>query len=389
MDLLPTLEKFYLLHPKVFDRKRDSKYWTMWIAIIVVTAFVSFRMMMGAFSPKIGLILGNSFNVLGLAGQVMSLGAGICCPLIPYFRIQLLRQKDKLPFLRDLLNYGDRRRKAILSDDDGKKIVQVADKMLRFLKPASKFVVIEFFLAIFVVCVIIPTMLLGVTLHNILFWSFWVLPQLVVGYYLAIDSMYVYGIIWFLPKYHLDMQSDVIIGKMEQFKMEQELREIHAIYLDHMYNRLVIRVKQFDILSRDLISSSRLVMSYAIGIIIFATTQHSNLALQYILCGCCVTIYVVFVSFLSTACSLSLRRKKMYHLANQLFVKASSQRKTTVRTLFTLRRLVKSLGNRSRPTICLTDESGVEFEPMEFFEFIFNTLINFTLIAKIYRDHLH
>src|SRR6266487_5479962 len=130
-------------------------------------------------------------------------------------------------------------------------------------------------------------------------------------------------------------------------------------------------------LSRNLISSSRFVISYSLGIAMFATTQQNNLALQYVVCGTAVIVYVVFVSFLSTACSLSIRRKKMYHLANQLFAKASKQRKTTIRTLFTLRRLVKSLGNTSRPTICLTEKSGEEFEPMEFLEFVFNILINF------------
>lgn len=168
----------------------------------------------------------------------------------------------------------------------------------------------------------------------------------------------------------------------------KNLNKTHVIYLDHMYNRLMVRVKQFDQLSRELISSSRLVMSYAMGIMIFATAQQNNVALQYLLSGACVIVYVVFVSFLSTACSLSIRRMKMYQLANQLFVKASKQRKTTVRTLITLRRLVKSLGNKSRPTICLTDTSGEEFEPIEFLKFVFNTLVNFTLVVNIYRDHL-
>src|SRR6266480_6225032 len=122
------------------------------------------------------------------------------------------------------------------------------------------------------------------------------------------------------------------------------------------------------------------------GFMIVSTTQQDNILLRYALSGACLTAYIIFVSFLSTACSLSIRRRKMYLLANQLFIKASKQRK--VRQLFILRKLVKSLGDMNRPTICLTDKSGEEFEPMEFVEFVFNTFSNFTLAVKVFRVHL-
>jgi hypothetical protein len=46
---------------------------------------ISFRLIIGAFSAKIGLMLGNYYYFVGVAGQVMALGAGICISLIPYF----------------------------------------------------------------------------------------------------------------------------------------------------------------------------------------------------------------------------------------------------------------------------------------------------------------
>ena len=125
--------------------------------------------------------------------------------------------------------------------------------------------------------------------------------------------------------------------------------------------------------------------SYSVGFMIVSTTQQDNILLRYFLSGTCLTVYIIFVS-LSTACSLSIRRRKMYLLANQLFIKASKQRK--IRQLFILRKLIKSLGDMNRPTICLTDKSGEEFEPMEFVEFVFNTFSNFTLVAKVFRVHL-
>ena len=56
--------------------------------------------------------------------------------------------------------------------------------------------------------------------------------------------------------------------------------------------------------------------------------------------------------------------------------------------LIILRRMVKSLGNNLRPTICLTDSSGEEFEPIEFVEYVAATFAQFTLAAKLYRNYL-
>src|SRR5205085_44035 len=130
---------------------------------------------------------------------------------------------------------------------------------------------------------------------------------------------YVFASIWYLPKYHLDIQTDVIIDKMEQYLTEPEIRDIHVIYLDHVYNQLLIRVKKFDQLSGDIISTGRLAMSYSIGFMIVSSTQQDNILLQYFMSGSCFIIYIIFVSVLLTACSLSIRRRKMYLFANQLF----------------------------------------------------------------------
>ena len=229
-------------------------------------------------------------------------------------------------------------------------------------------------------------MIEGVTLTNILFRSFRIFLDFVVCFYFASDWMYVFGAIWYLSKYHLDLQADVFINQLEQYITELELRDIHVIYLNHLYNKLVVRIKQFDQLSKDLISTSRLVMSYATCFVIVATTQQDNLALQYVHSCSALIIYMVFLSFLSTACSLSIRRSKVYFLANQLFIKASKQR--NIRQLFILRKLIKSLGSTTRSTICLTDQSGEEMEPMGFVEFVGNTFCNFTLAVGVFQTYL-
>lgn len=385
--LLQILEKHHLLHPKVLNRKGDLRYLSKCITIILITAFVGLRYTIGGFSPSIGLMIGNYFNIYGVAGQVMSLGAGICVVLTPYFRLRLFRQSDGLSFLSDLVDCGDSKQKSVLTGDYRTRFITFTDQILKICKPASQLLAADITLTVCVIGIIIPVVIQGVSIGNVLYWSLSFVPVPVLTYHFGVDTIYVLGSIWFLSKYHLDLQTDFVVEKMEDFLKLAELRDAHVFYLDIIFKRLLSRVKEFDRLSKDLISPCRLVMSYSMAIIIFATSQQSNLLLQIILSGTCSIVYVLFLSFLSTACSLSIRRKKMYILANQLFVK-SSQRSKSLRQLIILRRLVKSLGNDIRPTICLTEQSGEEFKPMEFLEFVSNTFTNFTLVAKVFRVHL-
>jgi len=291
--------------------------------------------------------------------------------------------------MTDLMAYKDERLRPILTRTNREKLIKFSEKVLKFLKIAAPFFVMEIWLTMMVVGIVIPLMVEGITMSNILFWSLLsTFPVLILGYYLGMDLIYIFASIWYLPKYHLDIQTDVIIDRMEQFLTEPEIRDIHVIYLDHVYNQLLIRVKKFDQLSRDIISPARFAMSYSIGFMCFATTQQDNILLRFFVSGTSLTAYIIVLSFLSTACSLSIRRRKMYLLANQLFIKASKQRKGKIRQLFILRKLVKSLGDMNRPTICLTDQSGEDFQPMEFVEFVLNTFSNFTLVAKAFRVHL-
>src|SRR6185437_16131547 len=101
-----------------------------------------------------------------------------------------------------------------------------------------------------------------------------------------------------------------------------------------------------------------------------------------------ISLYVVSLVFLYSSGSLSIRRRKMYQLANSLFVKISGQNRVPYRSLFILSRMIKSLGNDRYPSICLTDNSGDEFDPMEFFEFIADFIVIFLLVAKLYFDYL-
>src|SRR5205809_164582 len=105
-------------------------------------------------------------------------------------------------------------------------------------------------------------------------------------------------------------------------------------------------------------------MPYAFGFACFGAHFEDNLPLKVGIDTMVASVYVVIIVFLFAACTLSEKRKQMYVLTNQLFVKISQSRNSPA-SLVILRRTIKSLGNTNKPTICLTDISGEEFEPME------------------------
>jgi hypothetical protein len=77
----------------------------------------------------------------------------------------------------------------------------------------------------------------------------------------------------------------------------------------------------------------------------------------------------------------------MFSLANSLLPKLSTQR-ASIKDLFIVRGLIKKTGSIDCPMICLTDKSGEEFDPMEYFEFIEGTISNFFLAASLYRKYI-
>src|SRR6185295_331294 len=129
-DILKPLEKLYLLHPKAFNRQHDVKYWMKNIAIFLITLLCNVRFIVGAFYPQFGRMTGNYCNVFGVAGQVLSLGIGTCCILIPYFRLRLLLQKNELSFMTDLMASTDGRRRPILTSDSREKVSKFDETML-------------------------------------------------------------------------------------------------------------------------------------------------------------------------------------------------------------------------------------------------------------------
>src|SRR5207249_1140518 len=115
-------------------------------------------------------MIGNYCNVLGVAGQVMSLGGGNVVALVPYFRLRFLLQKNKLSFMTDLMAYEDGRLGPILIRDNREKVIKFGEKMLKFLKIAAPFFVVEISLTVMVLGIVVPLMVEEITMANILFW---------------------------------------------------------------------------------------------------------------------------------------------------------------------------------------------------------------------------
>jgi len=263
-------------------------------------------------------------------------------------------------------------------------------KTVLALRVASIVTVINIFFTVTAIAVITPLAVLGVTVKTVTFWlmalAIWTFP----AYIIAMDWIYVFGS-WFLIKGHLDHQANHLIDRMERLLKDDSgfsLQEVR--YLAFWYKELVTRIKKFDRLSKDLVSPYRQLLSYIAGFIVFASHQQDNQLFTIGMDSIMTTLWVVSLLFLSSACSLSHRRKKMYFLANRLFVKAMKQQSmVSLGHLIILRQMVKSLGNSLRPTICLTDKSGEEFEPMEFVEYVAGTFAQFTLAAKLYHNYFH
>jgi hypothetical protein len=267
-------------------------------------------------------------------------------------------------------------------------MVKLLETSLFVLRIASRILLSNFIFTTFAIGIVVPLIVLGVTWNNVIFWTLTNILYFVDAYYFAMDWVYIWGS-WFICKSHLDIQADYLIESMERLVETNGGIEVKIKYLEAQYERLVSRVKTFDELSRDLISPYRFIVSYVGGISMFFAHQTDNVLFQVAIDSIVAVIYVLSLSFLSTACSLSNRRRRMYFLANCLFVKMiGSSRGHSLRERITLRRMVKSLGDDDCHTLCLTDKSGEEFALMEFVEFILGTFSDFTLAVGLYNDYV-
>lgn len=382
---LSKLERQFLLRPSIFGHQHNLRYHCGVTIVFVSWIFLIFRYFLGAVSPDLALSLGNGLNVLGRAGQIVNIAVGTSVVLILYFRIRFLRLKDA-PFFDDIAAYDDPRRRTVLDSEFRGRMMKFLNTAVTILNVVSKMTVINMMVCITIISLVVPLMVLGVSTWNVFFWSANTVFFLVAAYFFAVDWVYIFGS-WFLCKSHLDYQAENIIEVADKLlNGGTQVRGSDVACFDIRYKQLVKRTKIFDYLSQDLITPYRLVLSYVCGVIIFGAHQQDNFILKIGLDSVSILYYIVSFAFLFTACSLTTRRRLLYVLTNELFLKTSQQKTTSLRQLITLRRIIKSLGALRRPLLSLTDKSGEEFDPMETVKFLLQTFANFALAATIYHD---
>ena len=383
-QLMSALRRAFLYRPSLVNHQGGFRYWLPWTLIIGNLSFHVIRFLIGSVSPEVGLKMGNYHNVHGLAGQMISGSGVIYFSLILYFHVRLIVLED-IPFIHELVAYDNPEHETILSGEYRTKVITFITKVVKILK-IFEYAIYLCLITIFVAAVVIPITILGFSIGNILFWFIVSIPHLTMSYYTGLNWIYVLGV-WFLCKGHLDIQADSVIDNIDDsIRLKTHINIIRVANLDIEYKKLLIRVKKFDCLSKDLISPYRLVVSYFGAIALFATRQSGILFFEIGLDAIIISLYLVSLVFLYSSGSLSIRRRKMYKVANSLFVKMSRQRPVPCRSLFILSRMIKSLGSDDSPSICLTDKSGDEFDPMDFVVFIADFIANFFLVASLYFD---
>lgn len=386
-DWVSMMEKVYLLHPSYVGRQGDPRYMAGVTFLNMCWYVLSFRYILGVISIELGLSVGNFFVVFGVAGQIISVAAALYVGLLAYFRSRFLNEKE-LAFVSDVVAYDDsNNQRTVLTGEYRLRATKWLGRAVAVVRMAAIAMSINMFVSHVVMGIVCPIMVLGWTLYNILFWTLTTIPLLGMSYYFGTDWVYIFGS-WFIGKCHLDMQADYMIDQMNLMIRSPAEVDVYPVYLlDKELKSLIKRVQKFDALSMDLISPYRQTSSYIVCIAMVACTKTDNIPLTAAIGAIAASFFLVSLIFVYSACSMSNKRKEMYERSNEIFVRAARER-TSITSNLILRRLVKSVGSSSQPTLSLRDKSGQEYESWEFLEFLLETVSNFFLIVSLYNDYV-
>lgn len=382
--LLSKLQEMFMLSPSVVGRKDDKRYILGICSVILLGFWGTLWLAIGALSVPHGLMVGNFFCLHGKIGQIMS-GLAVMEYSIGWIFHKYLLSVKRAPYIEDLLAYDNPLNQAtVLKGSYRRKIETFLEKGVKIIIFMTKIVYINTLMGVIGIGIITPLIMEGFTLENFIFWTLSYLFNIVLmALYVTRFMIYILGL-WFLCKSHLDMQVDYFIEKLNSLEKSNEtITDLNIISLDHYYRGLVVRIKDFDKFSSNIITPYRTDMSFVCCAMVFAAHQQDNVIFAIGLSAIMAAVYTASIIFLSTGGSLSTKRRTVYTAANRLFVRILRDKKSWKQQIV-LRRLLKSLGDRRRPTICLTDKSGAEFDPNEFVDFVAMTISNFFLVAELY-----
>src|SRR6266702_6045638 len=92
-EWLSKLEGLCLLHPSLVNQ-RKKLYLAKVTRNVLGLSYIVTVYFVGAFWPKVGLSIGNFFNVLGVAGQMLSFSAALIAGLVVYLRIRWVASQN-------------------------------------------------------------------------------------------------------------------------------------------------------------------------------------------------------------------------------------------------------------------------------------------------------
>src|SRR5438128_854447 len=101
-EWLSKLEGLCLLHPSLVNQGKKL-YLAKFARNVLCLSYCVIATFVGAFWPKVGLSIGNFYNVLGVAGQMMSFSAALIMGLVVYLRILWVASKNIASFIYEII----------------------------------------------------------------------------------------------------------------------------------------------------------------------------------------------------------------------------------------------------------------------------------------------
>src|SRR6266702_557002 len=92
-EWLSKLEGLCLLYPSLVNQGKKL-YLAKVTRNVLCLSYCIIICFVGAFWPKVGLYIGNYFNVLGVAGQIISFSGVFMVALVVYLRIRWVADKN-------------------------------------------------------------------------------------------------------------------------------------------------------------------------------------------------------------------------------------------------------------------------------------------------------
>lgn len=374
------LEKHYILHPSLIVENGDKfKYKIKSALIDFYYVFVISLYYIGSIYPELGLRLGNIFNALGFAGQFTSIGCGSAIFVVLFLRLSFRKLKHQ-KFLSDLLVYDGKHVHKQLRGEYRKKFISELNVLPMVKVFVCLNVIVAFFMAL-LLC-FAGIIQLGLTLEHVLICSIASVHVFVIAWLVLSEHVYCFGL-WYLCKRHLDLQMDAFIDYVNR----KNIDHCNIDLIANRYDDLIKHVKYFDSFSKNIIGPYRPMATFVFGISFYGATLFENRALGTILDVGIILAFIACMAALSTSSSLTNRRRIFYRNVNMIFSNYL-KKEHSWRELICLNRMIKSSGNTWKPTICLTDTTGQEFDSMEFVKFVGECVSMYCLAAKLHRTQL-